>query len=55
MSGERVMRRFPRFAREAWSRASEYTGDFYWCPEEGADRWVMHDEELNLVYSRLKF
>ncbi len=49
------MRRFPKFARSAWSRASGYTGEFRLCPEGGADRWIIHDEELRLVYSSVKF
>lgn len=55
MPGVRVMRPFPQFARSAWSRASDYAGEFYLCPEGDAGRWVMHDEELGLVYSRVKF
>lgn len=49
--GARVMRRFPQFARSAWSRASSYSGKFYLCPEGDVGRWVMRDEELGLVYS----
>jgi hypothetical protein len=55
MTSERVMRRFPRFARDAWSRASEYDGDIYRCPDRGAARWVLHDRESELVYSWVKF
>ncbi|MCD9097437.1 hypothetical protein LU699_08320 [Luteimonas fraxinea] len=55
MTEERVMQRFPQFARDARLRASDYSGEFYLCPEVGAGRWVTHDEELNLVYSRVKF
>ncbi|HYQ23153.1 MAG TPA: hypothetical protein VER16_07110 [Stenotrophomonas sp.] len=55
MSDARTMRRFPKFARSAWSRASGYTGEFRLCPEGGADRWIIHDEELRLVYSSVKF
>ncbi|WP_288495932.1 hypothetical protein [uncultured Stenotrophomonas sp.] len=54
MSDARVMRRFPPFARNAWSRASSYGGKFYLCPEGNAGRWVMRDEELGLVYSGIK-
>lgn len=54
MSDVRVMRRFPPFARNAWSRASSYGGKFYLCPEGNAGRWVMRDEELGLVYSGIK-
>lgn len=55
MTEARVMLRFPQFARDAWSRASDHAGEFYLCPEGGTGRWVMHDEELNLVYSKVKF
>lgn len=55
MSDAQTMRRFPQFARSAWSRASGYTGEFRLCPEDGADRWIMHDEDLGLVYSSVKF
>lgn len=55
MPDARVMRRFPQFARSAWSRASDYAGKFYLCPEGDAGRWVLHDEELGLVYSRVTF
>ncbi|MNV43317.1 hypothetical protein D3C71_1350270 [compost metagenome] len=55
MPDARVMRRFPQFARSAWSRASNYAGKFYLCPEGNAGHWVMHDEELDIVYSRVKF
>lgn len=55
MTEERVMQRSPQFARNAWSRASGYAGKFYLCAGGNAGRWVMHDEELNLVYSRAKF
>ena len=55
MTEERVMQRFPQFARDAWSRASGHAGEFYLCPEGDASRWAMYDEELNLVYSRVKF
>ncbi|QDL28371.1 hypothetical protein EGM71_11665 [Stenotrophomonas maltophilia] len=51
MSDARVMRRFPQFARSAWSRASSYGGQFYLCPEGDAGLWVMRDEALGLVYS----
>ncbi|MDR6672919.1 hypothetical protein [Xanthomonas sp. 1678] len=54
-SSEYMMRRFPRFAQDAWSRASGRVGIFYLCPEIGGERWVMYDKELNLVYSRAKF
>lgn len=50
-----TLRRFPKFARNAWSRASDHAGVFYLCPERSAGRWVMHDEELGLVYSRVKY
>lgn len=53
VSGARVMRRFPQFARSAWSRESSYSGMFYLCPEGDAGRWVMRDEEQGLVYSRI--
>lgn len=55
MSEAQTMRRFPQFAPSAWSRASGYTGEFRLCPEGGADRWVIHDEDLGLVYSSVKF
>ena len=55
MPEKRVMRRFPRFAQDAWSRASSHAGEFYLCSERNAERWILHDEELNLVYSRVKF
>lgn len=55
MTDERTMRRFPKFSREAWSRASDFTGDFYLCAEINSERWVMYDEDLRLVYSRAKF
>lgn len=55
MPEQRGMRRFPQFARDAWSRASVYAGAFYLCPEGAAGRWVMHDAELDLVYSRATF
>lgn len=55
MSEAQAMRRFPQFARSAWSRASGYTGEFRLCPEGGADRWIIHDEDLGLVYSSVKF
>ncbi|MBB6066273.1 hypothetical protein [Pseudoxanthomonas broegbernensis] len=55
MTEKRVMSRFPQFAQDAWSRASEHTGEFYRCPESSVARWVMHDEELGLVYSWVKF
>lgn len=54
MTEERVMKRFPNFAKEAWVRASGYTGNFYLCPEMNSDRWVMYDEDSGLVYSRIK-
>ncbi|MEN5426065.1 hypothetical protein ABE522_06815 [Stenotrophomonas pennii] len=50
-----VMQRFPRFARAARSRASGNAGTSYLCLEGNTNRWVMHDKELNLVYSRVKF
>lgn len=50
-----TMRRFPQFARNSWSRASDHAGVFYSCPERSAGRWIMHDEELGLVYSRVKY
>ena len=55
MPEARTMRRFPKFARNAWSRASGLAGVFYLCPEPAAGRWVIHDEELGLVYSRVKY
>lgn len=55
MTEKHVMHRFPEFARAAWSRASEYAGNFYLCPEVNGMRWVMYDEDLRLVYSRAKF
>jgi hypothetical protein len=54
-SNERLIRRFPKFAQDAWARSSRRSGDFFLCPEGSAQRWVMHDKELNLVYSRVKF
>lgn len=54
-SDKHMMQRFPPFAQDAWSRASGRVGDFFLCPEGNAERWVMHDKELNLVYSRVKF
>lgn len=54
MSEARVMRRFPQFARDAWSRASAHTWEFHVCQESNARRWVVHDEELGLVYSSVK-
>jgi hypothetical protein len=55
MPQQRVIRRFPQFARDAWSRASSHAGLFHLCPEGNADRWILHDEELGLFYSRVKF
>ena len=55
MTEARTMRRFPKFSREAWNRASNFTGDFYLCSEMNAERWVMYDEDMRLVYSRAKF
>jgi len=55
MTEKHVMQRFPEFSRSAWSRASNYNGNFYLCPEKNTERWVMYDEDLRLVYSRVKF
>lgn len=55
MPGKQVIRRFPIFARDAWSRASASNGMFYLCTEGTTTHWVTHDREMDLVYSATVF
>ncbi|WP_164273525.1 hypothetical protein [Stenotrophomonas sp. B1-1] len=55
MPSKRVMRRFPMFARDAWSRASASNGTFYLCNEGATTHWVTHDREMDVVYSATVF
>lgn len=55
MPSKRVMRRFPVFARDAWSRASASNGTFYLCNEGATTHWVTHDREMDLAYSATVF
>lgn len=48
LSSARVVQRFPRFARDAWQRVGEGTGEIHTCPGR---RWVMWDRKRELVYS----
>lgn len=48
LSSAQVMRRFPQFARDAWSRVSDDAGDAHRCADR---RWVMWDQERQFVYS----